>query len=186
MRRRKVIHPPDDSIRMYTALDAHKATSQVAVDDESGVPLREERLENDPELIEEFSNSLPAGASIVLESSSDSWRRKGALRFGLQVDVSNAKDLFPYLLLVQLQPGISKPKMYDRVRQLVPRVWRDMKTVNPFLLTLASHAVRLSDLERDVESLRTMSGVRGVSVLFNTTDVSNNVWLDEALHRASG
>ncbi|MDG6904061.1 MAG: hypothetical protein JRN72_04600 [Nitrososphaerota archaeon] len=169
---------------IYTALDAHKATSQVAVEDESGVLLREERLENDPELIEEFSNSLPAGASIVLESSSDSWRRKG-VRFGLQVDVSNAKDLFPYLLLVQLQPGISKPKMYDRVRQLVPRVWWDVKTVNPFLLTLTSLAVRLFDLERDVESLCTMPGVRGVSVLFNTTDVSNNVWLDEALHRAS-
>jgi hypothetical protein len=121
---------------IYTALDVHKATSQLAVEDESGVLLREERLENDPELIEEFPNSLPARTSIVLESSSDSWRRKWALRFGLQVDVSNAKDLFPYLLLVQLRPGISRPKMYDRVRQLVPRVWRDMKTVNPVLLTL--------------------------------------------------
>ena len=112
--------------------------------------------------------------------------KKGALRFGLQIDVSSAKDLFPYLLLVQLQPGISKPKTYDRVRQLVPRVWRSMKTVNPFLLTLASHAVKLSDLERDVESLRMMPGVRGVTVLFNSSDVSNSAWLDELLHRASG
>ena len=112
--------------------------------------------------------------------------KKGALRFGLQVDVSSAEDLFPYLLLVRLQPGISKPKMYDRVRQLVPRVWRSMKTVNPFLLTLASHAVKLSDLERDAESLRMTPGVRGVSILFNSSDLSNNDLLDEAVHRASG
>ena len=110
---------------------------------------------------------------------------RGALRFGLQVDVSSAKDLFPYLLLVQLQPGISKPKTYARLRQLVPRVWRDMKTVNPFLLTLASHAVRLSDLERDAELLRMVPGVRGVSILFNTSDLSNSEWLDEKLRRAS-
>lgn len=110
----------------------------------------------------------------------------GAVRFGLQVDVSNAKDLFPYLLLVQLQPGVSKPKTYDRVRQLVPRIWRNMKTVNPFLLTLASHAVKLSDLERDTESLRMTQGVRGVSVLFNSSDLSNNIWLDEKVLHASG
>ena len=112
--------------------------------------------------------------------------KKRALRFGLQVDVSSADGLFPYLLLVQLQPGISKSKIYDRVRQLMPRVWRNMKTVNPFVLTLASHAVNLSDLERDSESLRMMPGVRGVSVLFNTSDLSNDVWLDEAVRHASG
>ena len=112
--------------------------------------------------------------------------KKRALRFGLQVDVSSAKDLFSCLLLVQLQPGISKSKIYDRVRQLMPRVWRNMKMVNPFVLTLASHAVKLSDLERDAESLRMMPGVRGVSVLFNTSDVSSDVWLDEAVRHASG
>ena len=110
---------------------------------------------------------------------------KGALRFGLQVDASSAKDLFPYLLLVQLRPGTSKVKMYDRLRQLVPRIWRDMKTVNPFLLTLASHAVKLSDLERDAELLRMAPGVRGVSVIFNTSDLSDSHWLDERLRRAS-
>jgi len=32
----------------------------------------------------------------------------GIIRFGLQVDISKAKDLFPYLLLMRLQLGISK------------------------------------------------------------------------------
>lgn len=57
---------------MYSALDVHMAASQVAVEDEDGALLREEKLENNPELIEEFSNSLPPGTSMVLESSS-SW-----------------------------------------------------------------------------------------------------------------
>jgi transposase len=42
------------------------------VEDEDGVLLREERLENDPVLIEKFSESLPPGTKMVLESSS-SW-----------------------------------------------------------------------------------------------------------------
>lgn len=57
---------------MYAALDVHKASSQIAVEDEDGVLVREERLENDPELIEKFSDSLPPGTKMVLESSS-SW-----------------------------------------------------------------------------------------------------------------
>jgi transposase len=57
---------------MYVALDVHKAYSQIAVEDEDGVLLRDERLENDPELIEEFSDSLPSRTKMVLESSS-SW-----------------------------------------------------------------------------------------------------------------
>jgi hypothetical protein len=83
--------------------------------------------------------------------------------------------------MVQLQPGASKLKTYERVKQHVPRIWRNVKTVNPFLLVLASHAIKLSDLEKDAEALRMMLGVRGVSVLFNSSDLSNDVWLDEKL-----
>lgn len=59
-------------MRMYAALDVHKVSSQIAVEDEDGVLLREERLENDPKLIEKFSDSLPPETNMVLESSS-SW-----------------------------------------------------------------------------------------------------------------
>ena len=55
---------------MYVGLDVHKMYTQVAVEDEDGVLLRDDRLENDPDLIEEFSNSLPQGTDMVLESSS--------------------------------------------------------------------------------------------------------------------
>lgn len=135
--------------------------------------------------IVEIANELSVSPKTVQRRLSF-LERTGTVRFGLQVDVSNAKDLFPYLLMVQLQPGVSKLKTYERVRQIVPRIWRSMKTVNPFLLTLASHAIKLSDLEKDAESLRMMPGVRGVSVLFNSSDLSNNVWLDERLRYASG
>jgi transposase len=55
---------------MYAALDVHKVYSQIAIEDDDGVLIREERLENDPDLIEKFSDSLPADTSMVLESSS--------------------------------------------------------------------------------------------------------------------
>ncbi len=111
--------------------------------------------------------------------------KSGAIRFGLQVDVSKATDLFPYLLLVRMQPGATKTRIYAGVKQLVPSIWRNLRSVNPFLLTLASSAERLSDLERDVESVRTTLGVQAVSVLFNTSDSINNMWLDSMIQSAS-
>jgi transposase len=72
VRPKKNITQADDGMRMYAALDVHKVYSQIAVEDEDGVLLREERLENDPDMIEKFSDSLPPDTSMVLESSS-SW-----------------------------------------------------------------------------------------------------------------
>ncbi len=110
---------------------------------------------------------------------------RSLVRFGLQVDISVAKDLFPYILMIRLQPGSSKQKILSDIQQSVPHIWRTLKSVNPFLITLASSAERLSDLEHDVESIRTTSGVQAVSVLFNTSDASNNKWLDKAIRDAA-
>ena len=62
---------PDDSMRMFVGLDVHKKYTEVAIVDESGVIEKQERIENEPAQIEEFSNSLN-NAEMVLESSS-SW-----------------------------------------------------------------------------------------------------------------
>ncbi len=110
---------------------------------------------------------------------------KGLLRFGVQVDISKAKDLFPYILMIRLQPGSSKSKILGSVKHAVPNVWRTLRSVDPFLLTLASSAERLSDLDRDVESIRTTPGGQAVSVLFNTSDSVNEGWLDSAIRDAS-
>jgi len=111
--------------------------------------------------------------------------RTGVVRFGLQVDISKATDLFPYLVIVRLLPGSNKARVHNTARQLVPRIWRSIRSVNPFLLTLASTAGRLSDLERDVELLRTIPSVQAVSVLFNTSDSVSNDWLDSFINDAS-
>jgi transposase len=55
---------------MYASLDLHKRYSEAVVMDEDGVVLREERIENDPRVVEEFSNSLPNATDVVTESSS--------------------------------------------------------------------------------------------------------------------
>ena len=59
----------DDNRRMFVGLDVHKKYTEVAVVDEDGVVGKQERIKNEPALIEEFSNSL-SNASMVLESSS--------------------------------------------------------------------------------------------------------------------
>ena len=54
---------------MLVGLDVHKKYTEVAIVDESGVIEKQERIENEPGLIEEFSNRL-SSAEMVLESSS--------------------------------------------------------------------------------------------------------------------
>jgi transposase len=56
---------------MFVGLDVHKKYTEVAVVDEDGVVEKQERIENEPGRIEEFSNGL-GSADMVLESSS-SW-----------------------------------------------------------------------------------------------------------------
>jgi hypothetical protein len=63
------ISRPDDSVRMFVGLDVHKKYTEVAIVDEEGVITEQERIENEPGLIEEFSNRL-CNADMVLESSS--------------------------------------------------------------------------------------------------------------------
>jgi len=65
------ISEPDDSMRMFVGLDVHKKYTEVAIVDEDGVVEKQERIENEPGQIEEFSNKL-SNATMVLESSS-SW-----------------------------------------------------------------------------------------------------------------
>lgn len=63
------ISSSDDSRRMFVGLDVHKKFTQVAIVDDDGTIEKEERIENGPTQIEEFSNGL-VNAEIVLESSS--------------------------------------------------------------------------------------------------------------------
>jgi len=56
---------------MFVGLDVHKKYTQVAIVDEDGVVTEQERIENEPGKIEEFSNRLD-NADMVAESSS-SW-----------------------------------------------------------------------------------------------------------------
>ena len=63
------IRHPDDSMRMFVGLDVHKKYTEVAIVDEDGVVTKQERVENEPRQIEEFSNTL-SNATMVLESSS--------------------------------------------------------------------------------------------------------------------
>ena len=53
---------------MFVGLDVHKKYTEVAIVDEEGVVTKQERIENEPRQIEEFSNRL-SNATVVLESS---------------------------------------------------------------------------------------------------------------------
>ena len=58
-------------MRMFVGLDVHKKYTQVAIIDEDGVIEKQERISNEPKVIEEFSDKL-SDASVVMESCS-SW-----------------------------------------------------------------------------------------------------------------
>jgi transposase len=58
-------------MHMFVGLDVHKKYTQVAIIDETGTIEKEERIENEPKLMEEFSDKLN-DATLVMESS-PSW-----------------------------------------------------------------------------------------------------------------
>lgn len=55
---------------MYASLDLHKVYSQAVVMEKDGTVDREERIENSLENMERFSDGLPQGTEVVIESSS--------------------------------------------------------------------------------------------------------------------
>ena len=57
------ISQPDDNMRMFVELDVHKKYTEVAIVDEDVVE-KQERIENEPRQIEEFSNTL-SNATMV-------------------------------------------------------------------------------------------------------------------------
>lgn len=67
MRREEDIIHSDDSMRMYAALDVHRAYSQIAVEEEDGFLLREERVESDPDLIAAtYDSTSTVGKGIII------------------------------------------------------------------------------------------------------------------------
>lgn len=55
---------------MYAGLDLHKMYTQYAIMNKDGVLVKEGRIENDPDELERFSDSMDASTEIVIESSS--------------------------------------------------------------------------------------------------------------------
>lgn len=107
------------------------------------------------------------------------WLEKvSVVRFGVDVDVSKAADLFIYVLVIRLQIGVAKTKTLERIRRTVATVWRELRTVNPYTIILLLYARQTMELERDVESVRLANGVTGVRVLIITGDTRNTSVMD--------
>jgi transposase len=74
---------------MFVGLDLHKSYSEYAVMDVAGNLLRQGRIENDLEKMREFSESIPAKSSLVIESSSTWYWAHRLLSERHQVTLSN-------------------------------------------------------------------------------------------------
>jgi len=113
-------------------------------------------------------------------------RNTAAVRFGVDVDVSKAQELFIYVLVVRLQLGTAKPKLLDHLRNVVSNAWRELRTVNPYTIILLLYAKKTSELERDVETVRLLNGVAGVRVLIITSDTRNTSLVDSKIAERAG
>ena len=109
--------------------------------------------------------------------------RQGVIRFGVDIDVSKAQDLFLYILVIQLARGASKDHALHSIKRRITTVWRELRSISPFTITLSLYAERLSDLERDVEAARTIDEVAGVSVAFITAEHRNDSRVDSQIRK---
>jgi len=66
----KDIRKSVDIKHMYVGLDLHKATINATVMDENGTVLNEVKIKSEPDSLRNFSDSIPLGSDIVIESSS--------------------------------------------------------------------------------------------------------------------
>jgi len=74
---------------MFVGLDLHKSYSEYAVMDVAGNLLRQGRIENTLDKMREFSESIPAKSSLVIESSSTWYWAHRLLSERHQVTLSN-------------------------------------------------------------------------------------------------
>ena len=70
MSRTKNIRKSVDIKHMYVGLDLHKATINAVVMDEYGTVLNEVKIKSEPDSLRNFSDSIPFGSDIAIESSS--------------------------------------------------------------------------------------------------------------------
>lgn len=129
-----------------------------------------------------------AGLSARTVQRNLRWLEKsGAVRFGVDVDVSKAADLLIYVLVIRLQIGVAKTKTFERILRTVATVWRELRTVNPHTIILLLYARQTMELEKDVETVRLTNGVIGVRVLMITGDTRNASFMDARISaRAEG
>jgi len=93
-------------------------------------------------------------SSKTIRSRINELIKRRAVKFGVDVNLSKAKDLFLYMLVVRLKQGTSKDQTTTRIRKNVPTIWREIRCINPFVVIFSLFAERLADLERDVEAVR--------------------------------
>ena len=70
MSRIKDIRKSVDITHMYVGLDLHKATINATVMDENDSVLNEVKIKSEPDSLRNFSDSIPFGSDVVIESSS--------------------------------------------------------------------------------------------------------------------
>ena len=70
MSRIKDIRKSVDIEHMYVRLYLHKATINATVMDENGNVLNEVKIKSEPDSLRDFSDSIPFGSDIAIESSS--------------------------------------------------------------------------------------------------------------------
>ena len=107
--------------------------------------------------------------------------KEGAINVGVDVDVSKARDLFLYILVIQLTRAASKDAVLRASRKRIATIWRELRSINPFSITLSLYAENMGSLERDVEVARRIEGVTGVSVAFITAEQRNDLRLDASI-----
>jgi DNA-binding Lrp family transcriptional regulator len=113
-------------------------------------------------------------------------RTTAAVRFGVDIDVSKAQELFIYVLVVRLQLGMAKSKLLEHLRNVVSNAWRELRTVNPHTIILLFYAKKTAEIERDVETVRLVNGVAGVRVLIITSDRRNTSLVDSRIAEKAG
>ena len=107
------------------------------------------------------------------------------ITFAVDVDLSRARGLVIYILVVELKTGINRKDIDREIKRKNSTIWSVAGSVHPSII-LFMYAQQLSQIEEAVEGIKMMAGVRRVHASLYTSYHRFPDWLDRRIEKMSG
>lgn len=102
--------------------------------------------------------------------------------FTIDVDLSKAKNYINYILIVELETGVKKKRIYKEIKNKFSDIWVTVGPVQP-AIAFFMYAKQLSGIESVVEEVKIIPGVKKANVSLYTSYHKFTGWYDKKIEK---